>query len=578
MKASTKETGYQSEAIDASQIHDPVSMMAKLKCGAETVVVHLLALFSAEFCAALAQWKSNRKTLPGGFLQQLVSALNELIAGPPLWDAEAFAAVRLRDETRDLLKVQPTAHAQQNLALLEDVFPRNLPGTRTCITLDPEIGSDGSKVSIYMELPAKGGERFRTSYSQRGIGRMRETFSSEAAARDHAKSILGDLDYRIVKTQGLSIVELREKAEQFDRLTERASENGLDLLQCINQTIGLKAILGNLSPFAAADHYKDYRQSFRPQLISVLQRKHVKRKTDLKKTSNHVYKLEYYSDKVIREFGDIEIHKLNADDCLDLVLNEYDDPRTRLEMARIINSLINVANEWKAFPRFSDLPLIPVKDLGKRILEIKIISPADYSVMLNGLKKPEHLLTAVQRGLIGVRNSESEVIEWPDYCFFEDKPSLFVRAEVEKGEEGFRYGRNVDLPDAAIAWLAPFVQSEGQLTPAQNPGENLRDASKRLGIDWKYNFLRHAFVSYLLAVTKNHSYVASQAGHSERMQQKHYNRPVQRSIGEAFFDIKPDWPTHPLFETCKKVRDFCTCDGHLDPLAYIRDRLKQSPS
>jgi hypothetical protein len=62
----------------------------------------------------------------------LVAELNEIIAGPSLYDEQRFAGVELQSETREAITAEPQGEdlAWFNRHLLEDAFPRALGGRR----------------------------------------------------------------------------------------------------------------------------------------------------------------------------------------------------------------------------------------------------------------------------------------------------------------------------------------------------------------------------------------------------------------------------------------------------------------
>jgi len=85
-------------------------------------------------------------------------------------------------------------------------------------------------------------------------------------------------------------------------------------------------------------------------------------------------------------------------------------------------------------------------------------------------------------------------------------------------------------------------------------------------VTWENNFLRHAFVSYMIEIMHNDDYVANQAGHSVRMQQSVYRLPSLHRDAVAFFGILPDWRNHPLFVTSPEVRDYVLRYEYISPV------------
>jgi hypothetical protein len=63
--------------------------------------------------------------------------------------------------------------------------------------------------------------------------------------------------------------------------------------------------------------------------------------------------------------------------------------------------------------------------------------------------------------------------------------------------------------------------------------------SKKSGVRWKQNGLRHSFISYRLAATNNIIQVAGEAGNSPRMIKEHYDALVTPQQAQIWFSIVP---------------------------------------
>lgn len=61
---------------------------------------------------------------------------------------------------------------------------------------------------------------------------------------------------------------------------------------------------------------------------------------------------------------------------------------------------------------------------------------------------------------------------------------------------------------------------------------------------WKHNALRHSFISYRVAQTKNVAEVSFEAGNSPQMIHKHYRELVKEDAAKEWFSIEP--PEMPL--------------------------------
>ena len=67
----------------------------------------------------------------------------------------------------------------------------------------------------------------------------------------------------------------------------------------------------------------------------------------------------------------------------------------------------------------------------------------------------------------------------------------------------------------------------------------MRDAAAKAKVEWKVNGLRHSFITYRLAATKNVAEVAHEAGNSPTMIFRHYRELATPAQAEEWFGMKP---------------------------------------
>jgi hypothetical protein len=116
--------------IEPDAVKDPSRFERRFQLGEDPVSAHLLNL-SPEIAALLGSGGSPPLALsphPTALLPQLLQLLNDLLAGPSIYDVKAFSAVPLSAETLKLLQDTPAygPAAELNRRLLEDAFPLEL--------------------------------------------------------------------------------------------------------------------------------------------------------------------------------------------------------------------------------------------------------------------------------------------------------------------------------------------------------------------------------------------------------------------------------------------------------------------
>ena len=92
------------------------------------------------------------------------------------------------------------------------------------------------------------------------------------------------------------------------------------------------------------------------------------------------------------------------------------------------------------------------------------------------------------------------------------------------------------ISDNLRQWLLPHV-GRGLIVPSAETYRKATNLSRRLGIDWPHNVLRHSFISYRIAKIKNANEVALEAGNSPDIIFRHYRELATEEQADAWFAI-----------------------------------------
>jgi integrase len=193
--------------------------------------------------------------------------------------------------------------------------------------------------------------------------------------------------------------------------------------------------------------------------------------------------------------------------------------------------------------------------------KIGILSPDDASALL-GACHP-NILPGVAIGLFcGLRQSEIARLDWRAI----DLASgiLTVGADIAKTSSR----RTVEIPYNARAWLALYAKESGPVWPTSEEARNLWNLARieagfgpffstrtavntaQAGRDdlrpWPDNALRHSAISYRLALTRDLPRVATEAGNSPAIVQRHYAELVKPDAAKKFFGIMPSEATNVI--------------------------------
>jgi len=205
-------------------------------------------------------------------------------------------------------------------------------------------------------------------------------------------------------------------------------------------------------------------------------------------------------------------------------------PVSRGNYGRAVNVLFSYAVEQNFA---TSNPALAIKKPAIGDGEIGILTPAQAARLLES-STPEarpHLAIGLFAGL---RRAELQRLDWSEVKF----DSGLIEVTAKKAKTAAR--RFVKIQPNLDAWLRPFRQPFGKVTPKNFP-RHLEKARYGAGImDWPSNCLRHSFASYHLAHFRQQNELALEMGHtSADMLFAHYRELVTPSDAEKYWNIKP---------------------------------------
>jgi integrase len=214
-------------------------------------------------------------------------------------------------------------------------------------------------------------------------------------------------------------------------------------------------------------------------------------------------------------------------------------PRTRLNYRRALENFTNWLRGEKLLEKDFTMVDVPVPILPEK--PIPIFHPDEMRWLL--AHAPASVLPVLLLGgFAGLRTSEVRILRWTDISFARG------RIRVPKGKTG---ARNVPLLANLRAWLEPLKTDGPVLTIVESSidagyrravaraNRELERRGDRLRLAWKANALRHSFVSYRVAATKDLAKVSLECGHSVATLRKHYLELVDDDEAAAWFALRP---------------------------------------
>ena len=167
--------------------------------------------------------------------------------------------------------------------------------------------------------------------------------------------------------------------------------------------------------------------------------------------------------------------------------------------------------------------------------EIQIFTPEELRKLLAAASPRVATCLAIQ-AFAGVRTAELFRLTWPD---IERRPG-YIEIVAGKAKTGSR--RLIPISENLAAWLRVAVRNgNGRLWPvtASEYYEGQGTAASQAELSWKANALRHSFISYRVALTRDIASVALEAGNSPKMIFAHYRELCTEAEAADWFSILP---------------------------------------
>ena len=138
-------------------------------------------------------------------------------------------------------------------------------------------------------------------------------------------------------------------------------------------------------------------------------------------------------------------------------------------------------------------------------------------------------------GLGGLRREEILRLDWADV--WRVKGKVEISARIAKG----RKRRLVDICPALAGWLRPYRNATGPVWDKSPDAleEALSALRDSLKIPARRNGLRHAFVTFHMAMHANENLTAAEAGNSPQMIHDNYRALATKNEAKKWFGVKP---------------------------------------
>lgn len=444
----------------------------------------------------------------------------------------------------------------------------------------PVVIKRGSvSVKIY-HTPSHGRDLFTVSHYL-GDERKRSWFSSFEAAKTEAEFVaarLASTDSAILKLSGADLSAYQRARQHLDPI-------GVAIEIAAAEFAEAKKRLGGVPLSHAVEFYlKRNAVDVKPIMVSKVVEELIAAKQSDKLSDKYLICLRWSLGKFVEAFS-CNIGDVTAPQIDDWLRSLGLAPRTRNNLRSAVKTLFEYAKSRRYVSKDNDevdsVPLAKDKDE-----EIEIFKPCELEEIL--AHAGERMIPFIVLGAFaGIRHAELQRLEWQDIHFSDG----IIEIKAAKAKTASR--RTVPLLDNLRNWLLEHRKDSGSVCLYQDTAFELKRITRRINearraawakeknvnakamksneqdsrqsaaeakpprrgeippgaetakaegwqpFKWKHNALRHSFISYRVAETKNVPQVALEAGNSPQIIFSNYRELVRPAEALKWFSIRP---------------------------------------
>jgi integrase len=393
-------------------------------------------------------------------------------------------------------------------------FPLNVKNGSSVVKIyrDRKPSRDYYRVVYYL-----GGKRHRLS-----LGDL-DAAKTEAAAKA-AQMARGDLD--AVQLTG------RDRLT-YGRALDAVKPFGAPLDAAAIEYAEAKKLLGGHSLVEAARFYmRHHGKGIAAKPVAEAVTEFRQSKADAGRSDLYLKDIAYRLRSFAKAFH-CEVRQLAPQDVSDFLTGLKLSPRSFNNHVLLLRTFFRFCQARGWLSRETDL-LGSIERRKDAARDIEILSVAEMRKLL-AVAQPRAATGLAIQGFAGVRTAELFRLHWTDV---ERRPG-HIEISASKAKTASR--RLIPISENLAAWLACSPRSDGKIWPvtASEYYAQIASTARAAGIDWKANALRHSFISYRLALTKDIAATALEAGNSPKMIFAHYRELTTEAEAAEWFSVKP---------------------------------------
>lgn len=205
-------------------------------------------------------------------------------------------------------------------------------------------------------------------------------------------------------------------------------------------------------------------------------------------------------------------------------------PKGKLNMRGYLSSFVRWSHS-RGYLKTDKMALTVPRETSKD--SIGVFTPEQMADILRAWPV-DFRLPVVVGAFAGLRTAEIHRLEWKD---IRNNHIHLSSAQTKTGVK-----RVVPVLPVLQEWLdIQKGRRSGKIVAQEvkDLGTRICHTSRKLGIKWVTNGLRHSFCSYRLAMTRNAASVALEAGNNPNLLLRRYNEAVTEQEAEKWFSLNP---------------------------------------
>ena len=392
----------------------------------------------------------------------------------------------------------------------------------------PQRIKRGSSVVTLYRTPNRGHVAFTlVFYDPRSGKRCRQCFSDYTRAREAAEGTVASLaggEPEVLVLRGRDLLGYR-------RAIEILGPTGEDLEVAARQFAEARALLGSSSLLEALRAVASAKpEALELKTVPEVVRELLEAKRSKGRSELYLRDLKVRLERVARAFPG-PLAELTHERIDGFLVQMQAGPRSKNNFRRVIGTLLRFG-QVRGYVAKDHPGISFVEKATQTEGEVVVFKPEEMRQLLT-CAGPELVPALALCGFAGIRPEEVKRLGWESIHL--EQGHIEIRAAMAKT----KVRRLIPIPENLRAWLQPHRKPSGPVQPFSNLCNQFLKLARRIRIPWKRNGLRHSFISYRVALTRDVASVAIEAGNSPAIISRNYLKCVTAEEAGRWFEIRP---------------------------------------